>query len=105
MQGELAEYSRRLRARFGSRVRLVRLFGSWARGEARPDSDVDVAVVIDGLTVEEWREALGLSAELVLEREDAEPLAPLVLSGDRWVELVRDERRLARDIEEQGIPV
>jgi len=41
----------------------------------------------------------------VLEREDAEPLAPLVLPGGRFDNLVRDQRRLARDIEEQGIPV
>lgn len=30
------------------RVRAVYLFGSHARGEARPDSDVDLCIVADG---------------------------------------------------------
>lgn len=29
------------------RPRRVVLFGSWARGEARPDSDIDLLVVLD----------------------------------------------------------
>jgi predicted nucleotidyltransferase len=34
---------------YGARLRAVVLFGSVARGTARPDSDVDVLVVADGL--------------------------------------------------------
>src|SRR5258708_33148663 len=45
----MAAYARQLAARFGSRLRFVLLFGSWARGEAREDSDVDVAGVGGGV--------------------------------------------------------
>ena len=43
----LAEYRKRLVAKFGQRLLELKLFGSYARGTARADSDVDVAVVLD----------------------------------------------------------
>ena len=36
-----------LRALYGGRLRRVILFGSWARGDAHPDSDIDLLVVLD----------------------------------------------------------
>ena len=35
---------------YGDRLSRVVLFGSRARGDARPDSDYDIAVFIEGLT-------------------------------------------------------
>jgi predicted nucleotidyltransferase len=43
----LRELEAGLRAIYGPRLREVILFGSYARGEAKPDSDIDVAVVLD----------------------------------------------------------
>lgn len=42
--GEVAE---ELRGLYGERLRHVLLFGSWARGDAVADSDVDLLVVLD----------------------------------------------------------
>src|SRR6266536_292390 len=36
-----------LRALYGRRLRRVLLFGSWARGDAHPESDIDLLVVLD----------------------------------------------------------
>jgi predicted nucleotidyltransferase len=39
--------ARDLRALYRERLERVVLFGSWARGDARPDSDIDLLVVLD----------------------------------------------------------
>lgn len=43
----LRELKRQLEALYGERLKGLYLFGSRARGDAEPDSDVDVAVVLD----------------------------------------------------------
>jgi uncharacterized protein len=44
----LAELRRGLEAALGDRLESVYLFGSTARGEADPESDIDVLIVIRG---------------------------------------------------------
>jgi hypothetical protein len=39
-----------LRALYGDRLRRVLLFGSWARGDAHPESDIDLLVVLDDIS-------------------------------------------------------
>lgn len=51
----IEEFVRLLLAEFGDRVASVLLFGSVARGTARPDSDVDVCVVIRDLPPSRYR--------------------------------------------------
>jgi uncharacterized protein len=41
------EAARRLDAAYGDRLQEVVLFGSWVRGEAHEESDVDLLVVLD----------------------------------------------------------
>ena len=42
----LSDFVRRVRAAFGDNVVDLRLFGSKARGDAGPDADLDVLVVV-----------------------------------------------------------
>ncbi len=60
-------YVRTLDERFGPRLIEVLLFGSKARNEARPDSDIDVAVILDQPTAQDLSEARGLTFDIWLD--------------------------------------
>ena len=91
----------RLRAVFGERVRELRLFGSYARGDAHEDSDVDVLVVIDGLTDLEIGLVANEAAPVIM--ATGVPLAPLPMSTQRLADLRRTGRSLATDLDREGI--
>jgi hypothetical protein len=99
----LEEYAARLRARFGERFRELRLFGSFARGEAHEDSDVDVLVLIDGMTSLEMFDAAGDVAPTII--DSGLPIAPLPLSTERLAEMRLRERLFAKILDEEGIPL
>nr|MDO8082797.1 nucleotidyltransferase domain-containing protein [Candidatus Freyarchaeota archaeon] len=48
-RGLLEDYVSHILLHFGDRLRSVCLFGSVARGEATPESDIDVLVIAEGL--------------------------------------------------------
>lgn len=67
----LAALRRKLQAIYGDRLQGMYLFGSYARGDAEPGSDIDVAVVLEG-EVEpcgEIERTSEMAAELSLEHE------------------------------------
>jgi len=51
----LTRFRAALDALYGDRIERVVLYGSRARGDARPDSDYDVAIFLNGLT-DRWEE-------------------------------------------------
>jgi predicted nucleotidyltransferase len=93
-----------LAKRFGPRLSEVVLFGSWARGEAGDESDVDVLVVVADLTESERRDVLDLAYDVALIRSD-EPivLSALALSTSQVASLRARERLLLREIDRQGV--
>jgi len=44
----LKEFKEKVQTLYGSRLKTILLYGSWARGDAGRDSDIDVAVVLKG---------------------------------------------------------
>lgn len=100
----LERFRAALFARFGVRLEQVVLFGSYARGDAGEDSDVDVLVVVEGLTEAEQREVMDLAYDAAsADRESWIGISPLPYSTAQAHELRARERLLLRDIDREGI--
>ena len=44
----LKEFKSQIESLYGSRMKKIILYGSWARGDATEDSDIDLIVVLEG---------------------------------------------------------
>lgn len=98
----LTELRSRFEALYGPRlVRLV-LFGSQARGDPEPGSDIDVLVVLEGPVRpgEEIRRTLNNVAELSLENNVL--ISCTYISADRFE---REESPLMINVRREGVPV
>ena len=91
----VASFSARVRACIGTRLTRLVGFGSYARGEATEDSDVDVLVVVDALSAADVREIDSAAGDILTASNVL--LSPLVLSAARFDELRARERRLVAD--------
>jgi predicted nucleotidyltransferase len=91
----------RLQLLLGSDLLQFKLFGSRARGDAGPDSDLDVILVVRNLTRERRDEILSLVAEQELAL--LTPVSLLLMSEPDFERLRSLERRLALDVEAEGI--
>lgn len=78
---ELAEG---LRQTYGPRLRALILYGSWARGDAGPESDVDYLVVLDGYEgfSKELNRIIEISCEVGLKHDVFVSAQPI--SWDRY---------------------
>ena len=99
----VARYATAARARFGARLSELRVFGSYARGDAEEHSDVDVFVVIDAPTYAETRWLEGLPGEILLDTQVL--LSATVFSTADFELWTRHDRRLVRDAMREGFAV
>jgi predicted nucleotidyltransferase len=100
---ELGELKKNLEDLLGPQGFKMRLFGSRARGDENKDSDVDVAILVPGLTREMKSRIFDVVAEIELEY--LLPISVLVFSQDEFDHLKKRERRIALDIDREGIPL
>jgi predicted nucleotidyltransferase len=104
IRGEtLRELKESMETFLGDRLLRMVLFGSIARGDYTDESDIDVAIIIRGLTRELKYQILDRVAEV--EFNHLMPISALLLSEDEFNRLKKRERRIALDIEGEGIPL
>jgi len=97
----ILEFVHLLEDRFGDRISSVALFGSKARGESTPDSDLDLLVVVDS---DDWRvhkQVRYLAADVCLKYEVE--LSPRVWSLSHQQEMDAINTLLHQNIQREGI--
>jgi predicted nucleotidyltransferase len=77
-QKALDEFVKRASEAYGDRIHGITLFGSVARGTERPDSDIDLLVVVDEEDFRLRRELIGMAFDMLL--ETGEDISVKVLS-------------------------
>jgi len=93
------EIARRLATAFGAR--RVLLYGSRARGDARPDSDYDLIVVAD-LPGQPWERAMAVRRAL---RDLDVALDVIVYTPSEWEEHRRSPYSFAYHVDQAGVPL
>jgi hypothetical protein len=99
----LADIKRALVRTIGNRPHRIVLFGSKARGDYGRRSDLDVAVIVDGLD-STLRNAI-YDAVGMVELEHSVFTTTFAISTEAFERLRARERRIALDIEREGIPL
>lgn len=92
-----------LRQRYPKRVLQSVLFGSKARGDSEPWSDIDILIIVDD---EDWRfqHAIStLAARVSLEYDVL--IGPRVIGQERWERMKRYGFGLYQNVIAEGIPL
>lgn len=98
----LARFAAELRRRLGPSVCDLRLFGSFARGQAWEESDVDVAVVLDCADWATRREVIDLATDAGLPYDLR--TSPTVFNRETYERWRTQERPLVMDVERDEVP-
>ena len=85
------------------RAERVILFGSYAKGNATEDSDVDLLVVAP--TKERFFERMASVRRLIRDLRDGLPVAPIVLTAAELEKRRQAGDPFVRDILETGVPL
>ena len=94
-------FVQQLHARFGQDVIDVRLFGSKARGEAGPDSDVDILILVTRSNYDLKHAILWLAAEISLAYDVL--LSTRVIPADAWEKMAQGETLFYRTVHAEGV--
>lgn len=102
-QEAIDAFVQRLHDRFGDRVRLAVLFGSKARGDAGPESDIDVLVTLADDDPQLRSDVRRLAARVSLEYDLL--LSVRAVSRSQWAVLSRYRFPLYQSIISEGIDI
>lgn len=85
----------------GEKISAIILYGSVARGTAEPDSDVDIALLLnEEFTREEWDKIDGFSADMDLEYNTVFSLVDIIADHfQKWLKAMP----FYQNIEKEGI--
>ena len=90
MQSLIEQYISEIKKIYGSHLQKVILYGSYARGDFRPDSDVDIMILLDisDLDLKAFSQELSyMTYDFNLDNDlDIKPIAKSEAHFEKWVE-------------------
>jgi predicted nucleotidyltransferase len=99
----LASFVRQVLDELEPEIVDIRIFGSKARGDARPDSDLDVLVLVQDPVYALKHRILWIASETSLEYDVL--LSPRVIPPDDWDEMAEADTLFYRTICAESIPL
>ncbi len=100
----LEDFTKRV-SDFAPEVQSVILFGSVARGQATPRSDIDILVITPNSGEERFNELMNAVDRLAAEVSGRHPakLVPIVMMTKDFEKSIKDKKRFAADILKDGV--
>ena len=90
MQSLIDQYISEIKAIYGSHLQKVILYGSYARGDFRPDSDVDIMILLDmsDLDLKAYSQKLSyMTYDFNLDNDlDIKQIAKSQTHFEKWIE-------------------
>ena len=90
MKNLMEQYVEQVRQIYGSHVQQIILYGSYARGDFRPDSDIDIMILLDmsDLELKAYSQNLSyMTYDFNLDNDlDIKPIANSQEHFNKWVE-------------------
>lgn len=99
----LMRFKEKVMARFRKRINALILFGSKARGDYHSESDMDVLILVKKNNPQTEDKIVDLACEVEEEFDYRLRLAPKIWDQKFFNQLLRHERRIAFDIQNEGI--
>ena len=103
--GYLDKFKKRVLYAFPHRIKSISLFGSRAAGTAKRDSDYDVFIMVDRRDRRLVDAIFDIAYDIYLESNLTYDISPVIMSEEFFNARLSQERRIAREIVEQGIPL
>ncbi|MBL7163771.1 MAG: nucleotidyltransferase domain-containing protein [Anaerolineales bacterium] len=102
-QAAINSFLKRLQNEHGDRVFDSVLFGSKARGDSQPESDIDILLIVDH---EDWRfrhQISDIASGIALEYDVL--IGSFIIAQERWEQMKRERFSLCENVARDGIPL
>ena len=99
----IQEFTARVRARLGRELVALKLFGSKARGDDTPESDIDILVEVEGESRAIEDAVLDIAFEVNVAYDVY--ISPRVIARAVFTHPVWSETPFIRSLEQEGLPL
>ncbi len=103
MEKVLDEFVKRIKKEYGDKIEKIILFGSYARGEAKEGSDIDVLIITKDEDFRIRKKITGIAFDLLL--ETMKYISPKVISRMDYEKLINIQTSFIKNILAGGVPI